>query len=135
MERFYFDSIEDILKLIDEPMPTDGLYHNSNNINDHFLLVYDLYTPIIIVDLSKVTSLGVLKMWESAYDENMPVIDSSFIIAEHITHEYDIKKWIEIGIACEPDGRLMSIHMREEDALAIGFKEIERDEKDVRFTD
>lgn len=129
MEKFYFESVEDILRLVDEPLPQDGLYCNIRNKNDHFYIIYEGYTPIFFVDLSKVTTMGVTKMWAAQHDEDMPSIDSSFMVAVQVTHEYDIEKIIEVAIVCQSDGRLFSMNMREEDAHALGISEIER-EKD-----
>jgi hypothetical protein len=135
VEKFYFESVEDVLKLIDEPFPMEGLYCHIENKKDHFYILYENYTPITFVDLSLVTTMGVLKMWDASFDENMPAIDSSFMVAEQATHEYDIKKWIEVALICEADGRMLSMHMREEDANSMGIAEIKRSEEDVRFED
>ena len=135
MDRYYYDTKEDVLKLLSEALPPEGDYFSTTDMLDHFRIVYEGYVPFIFVDLSRVTTMGVLKAWMASHDENVPVINSSLFIAEDITDEYGVQKWIEVAIICEDDGRLISMHMKQEDADAMGIREVERIYEDAKFDD
>lgn len=135
MEAFLFDSVADILRLIGEALPMEGLYYNIENRNDCFSIVYDGFAPIVMVDLSKVTKLGVYIAYTSTYDENAPIIESSFYKAIDLMDDYGIAPWIEVALICEPDGRLVAHFMKSHDAELLGIKELERIEDEGTSTD
>lgn len=135
MERFFFQDIEDVLKLIDESFPPEGIFTNIDNRNDFFCIRYDGYIPIIFVDLSTVTKLGAFKAWTASYDELMPVVSSSFYSALDLAESFGIEGWIEVALICERDGRLLTMNMRRADARRAGISELERDNDDTEPTD